>query len=51
MPTTAEIYSLNGQLVKAVAVDGETSIDMARGFYILRATNAEGTASFKVIVK
>lgn len=51
MPTNAEIYSLNGQLVKAVAVDGETSIDMARGFYILRATNAEGTASFKVIVK
>jgi len=51
MPTTAEIYSLNGQLVTSATVEGEVSLNVARGFYILRATNAAGTASFKVIVK
>lgn len=51
IPANAEVYSLNGQLIKTVAVEGEISIDIARGFYILRATTAEGTASFKVIVK
>lgn len=51
IPTTAEVYALNGQRVAAVAVDGEASIEIGRGFYILRATNADGVTSFKVIVK
>ena len=49
--TTAEVFSLNGQRVASVAVDGETSIEINPGFYILRATNADGVTSFKVIVK
>lgn len=51
IPTTAEVYTLNGQRVASVAVDGEASIEMGRGFYLLRAANAQGVTSFKVIVK
>lgn len=49
--TTAEVFALNGQRVASVAVDGEASIEINPGFYILRATNADGVTSFKVIVK
>lgn len=49
--TTVDVYSLNGQLVTSATVNGEASLDVARGFYVLRATNAEGVTSFKVIVK
>ncbi len=51
IPTTAEIFSLNGQRVAAATVEGEASIEMNRGFYLLRAANADGVKSFKVIVK
>lgn len=51
IPTTAEVYTLNGQRVASVAVEGEASIEMGRGFYLLRAANAQGVTSFKVIVK
>lgn len=51
IPTTVELFSLNGQRVASAAVDGEASIEMARGFYLLRASNANGVTSFKVIVK
>lgn len=50
-PTTVDVFSLNGQHMTSVAVNGEASIEMARGFYLLRATNAEGVTAFKVIVK
>ena len=51
VPTAVEVYSLNGQRVAAANVDGEASIDVARGFYLLRAVNANGVNSYKVIVK
>ena len=51
IPTTVDVFSLNGQHMTSVAVNGEASIEMARGFYLLRATNAEGVTAFKVIVK
>ncbi|MDE6317797.1 MAG: T9SS type A sorting domain-containing protein [Muribaculaceae bacterium] len=51
VPTNVEIYSLNGQRVAAATVEGEASIDMARGFYVLRTANANGVNAFKVIVK
>ncbi len=51
VPTTVDVYSLNGQHMTSVAVNGEASIEMARGFYLLRATNAEGVTTFKVVVK
>ncbi len=49
--TNVEVYSLNGQRVASATVEGESSIEMARGFYLLRAINADGVKSFKVIVK
>lgn len=51
VPTAVEIFSLNGQRVAAATVDGEASLEMARGFYLLRAVNESGVTSFKVIVK
>lgn len=51
IPTSVEVFSLNGQRVASATVDGEESIEMARGFYLLRASNANGVTSFKVIVK
>lgn len=49
--TNVEIYSLNGQRIASAAVEGENTLEVANGFYIVRATNACGTTTFKVIVK
>lgn len=52
----AEVYSMNGQLVKRVAVpaEGTYSIDLqnrAKGLYLLRFIGAEKTTLFKMVIR
>lgn len=51
MLTNVEIFSLNGQRLAAAMVEGENTLEVAPGFYLVRASNANGAVSFKVIVK
>lgn len=52
----AEVYSMNGQLVKRVAVpaEGTYSIDLqnrAKGLYLFRFIGAEKTTLFKMVIR
>lgn len=52
----AEVYSMNGQLVKRVAVpaEGTYSIDLqnrAKGLYLLRFIGVEKTTLFKMVIR
>ena len=43
----ANVYSITGQLVKSVAVDGDANIDVVAGIYVVRT----GNNTAKVVVK
>lgn len=49
--TKVEVYNVLGALVKSAQVEGDTSLDINSGMYIVKAKSAEGEKSVKVIVK
>jgi len=49
--TDVNVYSVLGTLVQSVQVEGDTSIDINAGVYIVNAKSAEGEKSVKVIVQ
>jgi hypothetical protein len=49
--TKVEVYNVLGALVKSAQVEGDTSLDINSGMYIVKAKSAEGEKSVKVLVK
>jgi hypothetical protein len=49
--TKVEVYTVLGALVKSAQVEGDTSLDINTGMYIVKAKSAEGEKSVKVLVK
>ncbi len=49
--TSVSVYNVLGALVKSVQTDGNTSLDINSGIYIVNAKSAQGEQSVKVIVK
>jgi hypothetical protein len=49
--TKVNVYSVLGSLVKSIQADGDTSLDINSGVYIVNAKSADGEKSVKVIVQ
>ncbi|WP_304196440.1 T9SS type A sorting domain-containing protein [Flavobacterium alvei] len=49
--TQVNIYNTLGSLLKTIKIDGDASLDINQGVYIINVKSAEGEKSVKIIVK